>query len=99
MAQFDVWRSRDGQVLLLDCQSDFLSHLTTRFVVPLLPADTLSPPVRRLNPELRVGDATVVMYTQLAAAVPVRELGSRVTSLVDEQDRIVAAIDFLLSGF
>ncbi|WP_235525185.1 MULTISPECIES: CcdB family protein [unclassified Sphingomonas] len=85
--------------MLLDCQSDLLSHLATRFVVPLLPVNALSPPVRRLNPEFRVEDATVVMYTQLAAAVPVRELGDRVASLADEQDRIVAAIDFLLSGF
>ncbi len=45
-----------------------------RFVVPLLPADGLFRPVRRLNPELRVEDRSVVMYTQLAAVVPVRDL-------------------------
>lgn len=34
MAQFDVYRVR-GNVLVLDCQSDLLSSLTSRFVVPL----------------------------------------------------------------
>lgn len=99
MARFDVHRSRDGRDVLLDCQSDFLSHLATRFMVPLLPQTRISPAIQRLNPVFDVEGRSVVMYTQLAAAVPLRELGPPVASLSGEQDRIVAALDFLLSGF
>jgi toxin CcdB len=99
MARFDVYRSRDGGSVLLDCQSDYLAHLATRFVVPLMAEERLAVPIRKLNPVLVVLDERLVMYTQLASAIPVRELGSRVASLADEHDRIVGALDFLLGGF
>ncbi len=99
MARFDVLPRRGSRLLLVDCQADALSHLPTRFVIPLLlPAD-VPRPIGRLNPLVRVDGTVWLLATHLAAAVPVRELGPRVTSLADEQDRIVAAIDFLLSGF
>jgi toxin CcdB len=39
------------------------------------------------------------MVTQFAAAVPVRELGEAVGSLVEREEDIVAALDMLISGF
>jgi len=38
------------------------------------------------------------MVTQLASAVPVKALRSKVTSLSDEQPAIMNALDMLLTG-
>ena len=53
MARFDVHANPSGPGYLLDCQADLLSHLTTRFVVPLLPLDAAPKPAARLNPGVR----------------------------------------------
>ncbi|WP_235515062.1 CcdB family protein [Sphingomonas sp. Leaf25] len=83
----------------MDCQADGLGHLPTRFVIPLLVPADVPRPIARLNPLVTLDGSVLLVATHFAAAVPVRELGDRVASLADEQDRIVAAIDFLLSGF
>ncbi len=98
MSQFDV-HQMDG-AYIIDCQSDFLNHYDTRFVVPLLPVGT-GPAVvaKRFNPVLVVEGQHFVMYTQYAAAVELRRLGRAVTSLASNRDEIVAAIDMLVTGF
>lgn len=96
MARFDVHRGPGGE-LLLDCQSDVLRHFHTRLVVPLLPAKG-TVQASRLHPIFAVEDAKVVMVTQLASAVPVKALRSKVASLSDEQPAILNAIDMLLTG-
>ncbi|MFA6115584.1 MAG: CcdB family protein [Sphingomonas sp.] len=99
MARFDVYRPKDGDELLLDCQADVLDELDSRFVVPLLPATTFRRTFVRLNPTFEVGGQTVIMATQSAATIPVRLIGQRVTSLADEQVAIMNAIDMLLTGY
>lgn len=99
MARFDIMETRDG-TLLLDCQSDLLGNLGTRFAVPLVPVqDAPQPTIARLNPYFRVTERDVVMLTQYSGAVPVGECGSKVGSLIDEADRIMSAIDMLLTGY
>ncbi|WP_298291531.1 CcdB family protein [Novosphingobium sp.] len=98
MAKFDVFRTREG-TLLLDCQADLLEHLTTRFVVPLLAEDDSPKPLTRLNPVFVVQDQRHVMATQFAASIPVRDLGEKVSSLITEEDRISLALDMLIVGF
>lgn len=97
MAQFDVHRSRDGQDLLLDCQSDLFSHFDTRLVVPLLRAPTAKH-LARLHPEIEIEGERMVLATQLASAVDARELGVTVTSLADQRYAILNAIDMLVTG-
>ncbi len=99
MAQFDVYGNSGEPGYLLDCQSDVLSGLSTRVVVPLLPPDYAPLPSRRLNPRLRVGNEEVVMMTHFAAAVPERTLGSRIGSLGHEHTTIMNAFDMLLTGY
>ena len=99
MGKFAVHPRRDGPGFLLDCQADLLSDLNTRFVVPLLPEADAPTPAARLNPSFEVGGERVVMVTQFAAAVPVKELGDPVGSLLAEQDAIGNALDMLISGF
>lgn len=99
MARFDVFENIGGAGYLLDVQSDLLSGLNTRVVVPLLPIAVAPSPARRLNPVFRIGGQELVMATQYMAAVPEQELRSGVGSLAEKQDEISAALDMLFSGF
>ena len=97
MAQFDVLQLRSGE-WVIDCQTDILAGISSRFVVPLnLPED--SPPVHpRLNPIFEIGGEQRVMVTQFAGAVTITEIAGRQTSLAREEYRIKNALDMLLSG-
>ena len=96
MARHDVYRG--AGTYLLDCQSDYLGGLDTRFVVPLLPEDEV-PKVHRLNPVFSIGGERVVMATQLGSSVPARQLRDPITSLVGQHDVIMNAFDVLLTGY
>ncbi len=96
--RFDVYRSGDGEDLVLDCQADALRDLHTRFVVPLLEPKNAPRPARRLNPTFEVEGRTVVMVTQFAGAIPSRELTTVVTSLIEHDMAINNALDLLIYG-
>ena len=98
MAQFDVHKLKSGPGLVMDCQSDLLSQLNTRLVVPLLPTDQAPEPAQRLNPRFELIGADHVMATQFAAAVRVSELGEVIASLRTSSFEIVGALDVLVSG-
>lgn len=100
MAQYDVFLNLDGAGYLLDVQSDLLDGLSTRLVIPLLPASQAPKPASRLNPVLRIiGDEPHVMVTQFMASVPQKLLQTQVTSAARMRDEITAAIDMLTHGF
>jgi toxin CcdB len=98
MAQFDVHRLKSTSGLIIDCQSDVLDQLNTRFVVPLIARDEAPKPAQRLNPLFMISGREHVMATQFAAAVSVRELGEMIVSLRDRSFDIVGALDILVSG-
>lgn len=97
MAQFDVYRGVGTKSLLLDCQSDLLSDLQTRFLIPLLPV-TSSSKASRLNPVLSIGGERYLLAPQLALSAPIDRLGAKVGSLASNHYEIVRAIDVLLGG-
>ena len=99
MARFDVFLNEGGAGYLLDVQSDLLSGLNTRVVVPLLPKSSAPSPAQRLNPVFSIEGQTLVMATQYMAAVPTSELRSGAGSLAEQQDEISAALDMLFLGF
>lgn len=99
MAQHDLYRQQDRSGYLLDCQADALSNLNTRFVVPLLPPDEAPTPGARLNPIFRVGDDDLVMVTQFASSIGVRDLGPAAGSLAEEHLTIMNALDMLIAGY
>jgi toxin CcdB len=99
MARFDVYAPRDQDHLLLDVQADYLCGLDTRLIVPLRRPEAAPMPARRLNPVFDIGGETYVMTTQYSAAVRVRDLGRRVSSLAAEADAVRDALDMLLVGF
>ncbi|WP_353199044.1 CcdB family protein [Sandarakinorhabdus sp.] len=99
MARFDVYEGFGGGEFLLDCQSNLLADMQTRFVVPLRPVRNAPPPIRRLNPVFQIGGDEFVMMTQQAATIPKRECGPIVATLAAADATILNALDMLISGY
>lgn len=98
MARHDVYEVEDGDYWL-DCQSDLLSGLNSRFVVPLRPHSDVQGQDQRLNPVLVIKGERYVMQTHLAASVLASLLRSRVASLSEDEYRIGAALDMLTATY
>jgi len=77
-----------------------LEPLNTRAVIPLTKSPALTKkPVSHLMPEISFeGDQYVLMTPQLAG-INRTELGALAGSLAEERRTILAALDFLLTGF
>jgi toxin CcdB len=88
----------DGGGLVVDCQSNLLSQLQSRFVAPLVAKADAPRPARRLNPTFVVDGVEHVMLTQFSAAIDCRLLGPVVESLADRSLEITDALDVLISG-
>ncbi|PLL14482.1 plasmid maintenance protein CcdB [Tabrizicola sp. TH137] len=99
MARFDVYPAPDGRGYWLDVQADLLGALNTRLIVPLIPLDQAPIPARRLNPVFRIDGQDVVMTTQFLSAVLSSGLTRPVTSLADQSETVMAALDMALIGF
>lgn len=97
MAQFDVYRVGSGE-LVLDCQSDWVGFLDTRFVIPLLNPDLVPNAIKGLHPAFKVDGQEFLMVTQLGAAVQRNELIEPLLSLERHRYTIIKALDFLITG-
>lgn len=102
MARFDVHRNADRKSsssvpYLLDVQHELFQGLATRLVIPLRPASTITRPITRLNPILRVDGVDCVANVPEMAGIFTTALGPIICAEVD-RDAILAAIDFLISG-
>lgn len=98
MAQFDVFRLGDGE-LVLDVQTDLLGDFDSRIVVPLMPPDRAPPRHKRMNPQFALEGVSYVMVTQFIIAVETRALRSRIDNLDRYYDEIKAACDMVFNGF
>ncbi len=105
MAQFAVYKNKNPRTksifpFLVDVQSDLLEPLNTRVVIPLTKAVGLTrKPVSHLTPVVSFdGDAFVLVTPQLAGIARV-DLGPHAGTLAGEREKIMAAVDFLLTGF
>jgi toxin CcdB len=105
VAQFSVYRNKNARTkaafpFLVDVQSDLLEPLNTRVVIPMTKSPALTKrPVSHLTPEVSFnGDRYMLMTPQLAG-IGRAELGPLAGTVVDERQTILAAIDFLLTGF
>lgn len=105
MAQFAVYRNRNPKSktdipYLLDVQSDLLSELGTRVVVPLFEKKALGiKPLTKLTPEFEVDGKTCVLMIPQLAGIPTKELGEPVGDLAQHRTVIIAALDLLITGF
>jgi toxin CcdB len=104
MPQFSVYRNlnpatRTAVPFLLDVQSDLISDLGTRVVVPLYTVSTMKGKLlKTLTPVLRVDGRQCVMVTPQLAGISRRELGPLVSSLSAQRSEIMAALDMLITG-
>jgi toxin CcdB len=105
VARFDVFCNSgshaDDVPYLLDVQSDLLSGLDTRVVIPLRRCDRfpVSRIPQRLMPVFNIEGIPCMLETPKLAAVPHRLLKQTVCSLTSEQTEITGAMDFLFQGF
>ena len=97
MARYDVYPGASGKGHLLDCQSDLLSDLTTRVVIPLMPVGT-ELKASRLNPAFDVEGESHVLATHLIFAIPRARLAAPIANFGDQHDVILRAIDMLVTG-
>jgi toxin CcdB len=104
MAQWAVHRnpnpaSRGEVPYLVDVQSDLLTSLGTRVVIPLFkksaaPAALMS----RLTPVMRVKGESLVLMTPQLAGIRGKDLGDAVGDLASKRAEILAALDLLITG-
>jgi len=105
MSQFTVYRnqnpgSKADFPFLLDVQSDLLSELETRVVIPLCSRGWLnSEPITKLVPELEIEGETFLALTPQLAGLSTKELGEPVANLGRYRDQLIVALDLLITGF
>ncbi|HEY6482951.1 MAG TPA: CcdB family protein [Steroidobacteraceae bacterium] len=105
MAQFTIYRNKNAHTkatfpLLVDVQSDLLEGLQTRVVIPLTKAAALTKkPLSKLTPSLEIEGEIYALMTPQLAGVARHDLGNALGSLVERRDTILAAVNFLLTGF
>lgn len=103
MAQFDVYVNLNPSTrtlipYLLDVQTDFLSRLGTRVAVPLVVVEQMGGVIQQLHPQFTIEGIAVAMSTAELAGVPMRSFGKVVTSLQNQRNEIIAALDLLFTG-
>lgn len=104
MPQFDVHRNPNPATrgvfpLLLDVQSDLMSGLETRVVVPLRPVAALKDRViDTLMPIMEIEGKRYAMVTPQLAGIPRQQLGSKVTEVPQHRDAVIAALDLVITG-
>jgi toxin CcdB len=101
MPQFSVHRDRKNPrgPYLLDVQSDLIAALSTRVVVPLYPARAFKGKTMSvLTPEFSISGKRYVMMTPQLAGIAISEIGEPLADLTPERQRILAALDMLITG-
>lgn len=105
MAQFAVYhnnnpKSQSEIPYLVDVQSDLLSDLDSRVVIPLYTKKSLSTkPMTRLTPELQLEGKKFILMTPQMAGISVKELGEPVCEITKNRNEIISSIDLLITGF
>lgn len=84
---------------IVDVQSDLLSKLPTRLVIPLALRETMPQAMPgALCPEVRWEGDSLVALPYLAAPFRVRDLGTPTGNLRSLASELVASIDAVISG-
>lgn len=102
MAQFDVHRNpgryRDRIPFVVIVQSTLYDDYRRRVVVPLVNKSSLGKVTNpRFNPTFRINGQWVVLHPLEIVSVAKDNLGELVASLKEEGDKIIAALDELLT--
>ena len=101
--QFDVVANPDAREAayrpyLVVLQSDLVSGLSSTVVAPLVGrSDMLG--ASRMNPLISIDGSDFWLATHELFAVDRRVLGKTIGSVSEQRDAIIAAIDFVFTGF
>jgi toxin CcdB len=105
MARFDVYRnqgkSKQFVPYLVDVQSELLSHLKTRMVIPMYHLDQflgVNIP-KDLSPVFKIENHECVLQTPEMGSILLSALKQRVDSLAKKQHIVTGAMDLLFHGF
>ena len=104
MRQFDVYvnpskTTRGAYPFIVDVQSDIISEIATRIVVPLgRKADFKNKEMKRLTPVITYEGEELLLLVPQIASFPAKVLGSPIGSLSHLREEIVAALDFTITG-
>ncbi|WP_428928990.1 CcdB family protein [Marinibacterium sp. SX1] len=94
-----IHRLRDGPELVCRVQTDLGVDTPYLLCAPVQRRDDWGALVPRLHIPCQVGgEAHVIVMSQMVA-LPAGVLGPEIANAVAERDRIVAAVDLLVSGF
>jgi toxin CcdB len=102
MAQFDVHRNvgkhKDAIPFVVVVQSSQFDGYRRRVVVPLVRKSSVGKLSHAsFNPTFKIRGTPVVLHPLEIVSVPLEQLGDVVESLSEEAQKIVAALDELLS--
>jgi toxin CcdB len=104
MAQFGLYKNKNpnskaAYPFLVDVQSNLLSELQTRVVVPLARLAALrKKPMKDLTPVVEIDGGKYLLLVPQLAGISVKELGQPIGDVARNRDEIVAALDFLITG-
>jgi toxin CcdB len=96
LAQFDIYRLRDGQ-LVVDLQTDLIGIDSSRIAAPLRDKGRYAT-FPGLTPTVEVEGQMWIVRVQELAAVPAVELRDRVGTLAHHRDALKRALDILIDG-
>ena len=102
VAQFDIYKTDlELAPLLLEVQSNLLSGLDTKVVIPLIENKKSTPEqLARLHPIVNIEGTEYIIRTAELGAVPKSLLTNKVSNIEDQyRQKIIDALDFLILGF
>ncbi|WNN48712.1 CcdB family protein [Siccibacter colletis] len=101
--QFQVYRNGSGNKrypYLIGVQSDLVDVLSTRVVIPLIPASMAEKPLpARLNPVIQIDGEDYFVMTSEMASVSKTAMGDWTCSAMPWRTQIKSGMDFLFDGF
>jgi toxin CcdB len=105
MSRFSIYQNADDSTkatpYILDVQTDLLSGLNTRMLIPLRKSGQYQHlgSAQDLMPSFVIQGKNFILDTPRMAAVPAKHLKKEVGNLRDQQHIVIAAIDRLFHGF
>ena len=104
MQQYCVYKNnsltKKSYPFLLDIQSELLSYIDTRLVIPLSPmANFNNQLIKNVNAIIRIQNQDYLLLTQQMAAIPVGMIGEEVMFCEEQRQEILRCIDFLITGY
>ena len=104
MRQFDVYANpsritRRAYPFIVDIQSDIVSAIATRIVVPLgRKVDFKNEEMKKLTPTVKYEGEEVLLIVPQIASMPAKALKNPIGSLSHLREEIVSAVDFAITG-